>query len=96
MAGCGMRRRDFILRGISLHLFAAADGDLLQEDSHGIRRWACRDVDEMKLIRARRLSDRMGLIGMRGSQQSTRSLRSYQARFQTPCIAAGPRPITPD
>lgn len=35
-------------RGLPLHLFAAAPGDRLQEDSHRVWRWACRDVDGMK------------------------------------------------
>src|SRR6266852_6970731 len=50
MACCDKRSRDFMLRGISLHLFAAAHGGRLQEDSHGVWRWACRAVDVMKPV----------------------------------------------
>lgn len=67
MARCDKRRRSFVLRGISLHLFAAAHGDRLQEDPHGVWRWASRDVDGMKPVCARRLSVWRGLIGGEGN-----------------------------
>src|SRR5712691_7370106 len=53
MARRDQRRTNFVLGGISLYLFAAAHGDRLQEDSHGVWRWACRDVDGMKARKTR-------------------------------------------
>ena len=48
MARYDNHRGKFMLRGLSLHLFAATHADRLQKDSHGVRRWPRRSLDRMK------------------------------------------------